>query len=117
MADIKQFIEDNNLKQVEIARFLGITEGSVSKMVKGLTSPSAVNLQKLLDNDRGWETASLAKPRAERNAEVSRLREEISSLKTQINDLREEKEWLKGLLEKLIDGRKLATNEKLNKIK
>ena len=59
MANIKQFLIDNDLKQVELARFLGITEASVSKMAKGTTNPSNANLQKILDNDRGWDTASL----------------------------------------------------------
>ena len=84
MANIKQFLIDNDLKQVELARFLGITEASVSKMAKGMTNPSNANLQKILDNDRGWDTASLFLKETRND---SYLREENRRLKAEVDRL------------------------------
>lgn len=91
MANIKQFLIDNDLKQVELARFLGITEASVSKMAKGYTKPSKENLQKILDNDRGWDTSALLQ-------KVGRK----SKIGGEITDLREENRRLKGEVDRLL---------------
>jgi len=87
MANIKQFIEDNGLKQVDLAKFLGITEASVSKMVKGYTNPSKENLQKILDNDRGWDTTSLLQKGGRNGGEIKYLREENRRLKGEVDRL------------------------------
>lgn len=87
MVNIKQFIEDNGLKQVDLARFLGITEASVSKMVKGYTNPSKENLQRILDNDRGWDTTSLLHKGGRNGGEIRDLKEENRRLKEEVSRL------------------------------
>jgi len=87
MVNIKQFLTDNSLKQVELARFLGITEASVSKMAKGYTSPSKENLQKILDNDKGWDTDSLLHKAGRNGGEMKDLREENRRLKQEVDRL------------------------------
>jgi len=87
MVNIKQFLTDNGLKQVELARFLGITEASVSKMAKGYTSPSKENLQKILDNDRGWDTDSLLHKASRNGGEMRDLKDENKRLKQEVDRL------------------------------
>ncbi|MBR5660565.1 MAG: helix-turn-helix transcriptional regulator [Bacteroidales bacterium] len=95
MANIKQFLIDNNMRQVELARFLGITEGSVSKMAKGITRPSGENLRKMMDNDKGWDTSSLL-------LEPGRTMER-SDLKEENRRLRKEVDRLLSIIERLTD--------------
>lgn len=87
MVNIKQFLTDNDLKQVDLARFLGITEASVSKMVRGYTSPSKENLQRILDNDRGWDTSALLQKVGRKGGEMRDLKEENRRLKAEVDRL------------------------------
>lgn len=87
MVNIKQFLADNGLKQVDLARFLGITEPSVSKMAKGYTSPSKENLQRILDNDRGWDTSALTGKPSGKGGELRDLKEENRRLKAEVDRL------------------------------
>lgn len=53
------FLAVNGLKQKDIAEYLGISEASVSAYVKGKSSPSKPNLQKLLRNPQ-WDVTPLS---------------------------------------------------------
>lgn len=57
--DIKEFLYRNKLKQVDLARYLGVTEAFISRMAKGVGNPSKENLNKILDNPYGWDTTML----------------------------------------------------------
>lgn len=57
--DIKEFLYRNKLKQVDLAKYLGVTEAFISRMVKGLVKPSKENLAKILNNPHGWDTSML----------------------------------------------------------
>lgn len=57
--DIKEFLYRNKLKQVDLAKYLGVTEAFVSRMVKGAGNPSKENLTKILNNPHGWDTSML----------------------------------------------------------
>ena len=57
--DIKDFLYKNKLKQVELAKYLGVTEAFISRMVKGMGNPSKENLTKILNNPYGWDTSML----------------------------------------------------------
>lgn len=57
--DIKEFLYRNKLKQVELADYLGVTEASISKLVKGVSRPSKENLRKILENPNGWDVSML----------------------------------------------------------
>lgn len=57
--NIRGFLDANNLKQVDLARFLGISESAVSSMIKGKSNPSKENLIKILKNTRGWDVSML----------------------------------------------------------
>ena len=57
--DIKEFLYRNKLKQVDLAKYLGVTEAFISRMVKGLCNPSKENLTKIRNNPHGWDTSML----------------------------------------------------------
>ena len=57
--DVKGFLKANNLKQVDLAKFLGVSDVAISNAVKGKSSFSEENLNKLLKNDKGWDTSML----------------------------------------------------------
>ena len=57
--DVKGFLKANNLKQVDLAKFLGVSDVAISNAVKGKSSFSEENLSKLLKNDKGWDTSML----------------------------------------------------------
>jgi transcriptional regulator with XRE-family HTH domain len=59
MRDYKKFLKANDLKQVELANYLEITESAVSNVVRGKADLSEDNLNKLLENDRGWDVSML----------------------------------------------------------
>ena len=85
---VRQFIEDNGIRQVDLARFLGITPGSVSKMAKGITMPSAENMRKMMGNDRGWDTSALTgENRPDGKGDASALREENRRLRREVDRL------------------------------
>ena len=52
-------MKENHLRQVDLARFLGITESSVSSAANGRNNLSEENLSKILNNKEGWDTSAL----------------------------------------------------------
>lgn len=101
MTPIGLFLKTNHLKQVDLARYLGITEGSVSKMVKGSTQPSKVNMDKILSNDKGWDTTPLTNTIEQNEADIEETRKEIARLRQQIEELKEDKLRYWGLIMEL----------------
>lgn len=57
--DIRGFLEANNLKQVDLARYLGVSESAVSSMINGKSKPSKGNLIKIINNPHGWNVSML----------------------------------------------------------
>ena len=101
MTPVGLFLKTNHLKQVDLARYLGITEGSVSKMVKGSTQPSKENLHKILSNDKGWDTTPLTNTIEQNEAEADEIRREIERLRQQVKELKEDKLRYWGLIMEL----------------
>ena len=57
MTTIKQFLEVNDLKQVEVARYLSIGESFMSQLVKGSRPLPKNLLKRILENDLGWDVS------------------------------------------------------------
>lgn len=134
--DIKEFLYRNKLKQVELANYLGVTEASISKFVKGNSQPSKENLRKILNNSNGWDVSMLssgdgniiagnnnggnsvvtigsrsASKDRDLAARVTALEAENELLKTQVDLLRELSKSKDEQIELLkIAGRELAKN-------
>lgn len=101
MTPVALFLKTNHLKQVDLARYLSITEGSVSKMVKGTIQPSKENLRKILSNDKGWDTTPLTNTIEQNEAEAEEIRKEIARLRQRIEQLKEDGLCYRGLIMKL----------------
>ena len=57
--EVRDFLKVNGLKQVELARYLNVTEAAISNVVKGKSSFSTENLIKIKSNPYGWDTSML----------------------------------------------------------
>lgn len=110
---VREFLRVNKLKQVDIARYLGVTEAAISNVVKGKSDFSKDNLIKILENPYEWDTSMLKdspQPKlvadqipslsnteillrdllAERDNEIRALQEIIWDLKEEIGRLKGE---------------------------
>ena len=97
---VRDFLKANNLKQRELAKYLGITEAAISNVVKGKSSFSDENLIKILNNPNGWDVSMLTegqpqvateeKPSVE-NSLVEYLQRKIAELEGKIEKLNDEK--------------------------
>ncbi len=59
---LKSFLIFNDISQVELAEFLGISKGQMSKLVSGVARLQQEQLDKVLNNDKGWNTEFLTNP-------------------------------------------------------
>lgn len=57
--NIKLFRKRNSLTQENVAAFLGTTKGFISQVENGYTGLPQDKLQKLLENDKGWDLEGL----------------------------------------------------------
>ena len=60
--DIKKFLHDNGLKQIDLVNYLKISKPFASQLVHGKANLSVPNLNKLISNPYGWDTSALAAP-------------------------------------------------------
>ncbi|MBQ3813631.1 MAG: hypothetical protein II841_08705 [Bacteroidales bacterium] len=121
MDGLKSFLIFNDLSQLEVAHFLGISKGQMSKLVSGVARLQDEQLEKLLANPFGWNTEFLTNPmwgdlergklvadaggvaiqqNGKQNKigkvqaasdEVAALRKEIDLLRAQVEELKAEK--------------------------
>lgn len=95
---IREFLQQNNLKQVDLAKYLEISEPAVSALVKEKAQPSQENLTKILNNPYNWDTSALSQDstptKYTTDATVQRLTAEVAELKAQIK-------WYQNLIETL----------------
>lgn len=115
---VREFLKANNLKQRELAYYLGVTEAAISNVAKGKSSFSDENLIKILNNPHGWDVSMLtdqardSKPElvAEYRPHLSDVeillremlaeeRARVDALQERINELIEENARLKTLIE------------------
>lgn len=117
--NVREFLKANNLKQRELAYYLGVTEAAISNVVKGKSYFSDENLIKILNNPNGWDVSMLkdtqsrdSKPElvAEYKPQLSNVeillremlaeeRARVDALQERINELIEENARLKTLIE------------------
>ncbi len=122
MIDLKAFRKANNLKQDDIAAFLGTSRVFITLLENGRSKLPTDKLHKLLNNDRGWDTSALtthhgdvnigswnngdAKVSLTTNAtsdealKLALLEQENSLLKERLKDKDAEIAFLKSLLSK-----------------
>lgn len=59
MNKLKRFRAENNLLAKDLAAYLGVSKGYVSRMESDADPLPQNQLRKLLNNDRGWDTSAL----------------------------------------------------------
>ena len=80
------FLKANNLKQVEIAQYLGVSETYVSQIVKGDRKLPLAQVEKIKQNGHGWNVEALEEYALEKQSpetadpEVAVLRERVRLL-------------------------------------
>jgi transcriptional regulator with XRE-family HTH domain len=52
--DLRSFVFFNEISQKELAEYLGISNGYMSKLVSGTAKLKKEQLTKILNNDKGW---------------------------------------------------------------
>lgn len=97
---VRDFLNANNLKQVDIARYLGISEAAVSNVVKGKSEFSNENLIKILNNPHNWDVSMLTETEQPEGLVESKSddRNTIDRLFALIDNQREEIKMLLDLL-------------------
>lgn len=110
---VRDFLKVNNLKQVDLARYLCVTEAAISNVVKGKSEFSEDNLIKIVNNPHGWDVTMLTSnqpenPAIEKPEErgivdqlFTLLREEQASNKILLQLLKEKDEKIEALQEEL----------------
>ena len=98
--DIRAFLKANNLKQRELARYLGVTEAAISNVVKGKSDFSNENLIKIANNPHDWDTSMLTNHQPEVTTEekpaaesllLEYLQKKVAELEGKIEKLNNEK--------------------------
>jgi len=101
MEALKSFLFFNQLSQIEVAQYLGISKGYMSTLVAGRQSlPLALKI-KLIENDKGWNVeylkdeiwSKLESTKVETNVS------EVTKLKTENEQLRQQVKWLQSIVE------------------
>lgn len=88
--NVRQFLKANSLKQVDLARYLGITEAAISNVVKEKSEFSKENLIKITNNPYGWDTSMLeSQPQPEL---VANNTPSLSNVEILLRDMLAEKE-------------------------
>lgn len=110
---VREFLKVNKLKQVDLARYLGVTEAAISNVVKGKSEFSEENLIKIVNNPNGWDVTMLTSNQPENPMEeqpeersivdklFAILAEEQKSNKILLELLREKDEKIEALQEEI----------------
>ena len=104
--DIRGFLEANNLKQVDLARYLGVSESAVSSMINGKSKPSKGNLIKIINNQNGTHiggnnTVTMSTGNCALEKENASLRKENELLRSQLEKIEAEKQEYWEMIKKL----------------
>ena len=92
---VKVFLRTNRLKQVDLARLLGISEPFISQVANGTANLSFDNMEKLFDlaNEHGWDVSMLPSPTGEGTATYKML--------DALNEALKQNSRLIGIIEKM----------------
>lgn len=109
-ADLKRFVFENNIKQVELVEYLGLSKGYISLVVKGKKSLSRENFRKLIENPYGWDVSMLTQSEAGEPAQaqsdilIAELRSQIEKLEAKVDNLNQELGEKNALLKMMRQG-------------
>lgn len=98
--ELRDFLKINNLRQVDIARYLGVTEAAISNVVKGKSEFSKENLIKLQENPHGWDTSMLVE--SSKPELVAELKPNLSDIEILLRDMLAEERAKNDALQEII---------------
>lgn len=107
--DLKRFMFELGIKQSELAKYLGVSEGYISQVASGKKQLSNENLSKVLNNPFGWDTSMLIEIEPETpapsqggqdSAVVELLKEQNAELLAKIDLLNQQIGELRALLKR-----------------
>lgn len=99
MDELKIFRKNNNLTQDELGSYLGMKKSFISKVENGKEKLPDAKYQKLLFNDKGWDTSVLVNADNTIKDDSSDLRTRLAVLEKENELLREQNEFLKSMLQ------------------
>lgn len=106
MHSLKVFRKVNGITQNDLALYLGTTKGFISQVENGLSKFPIPMLNKLYNNDKGWETTHLPKMdksqtplQSEETLFDEATPEETPNIGTMINSIHSLCESIKSLVE------------------
>lgn len=102
---VREFLKANNLKQRELANYLGVTEAAVSNVTKGKSYFSDENLIKIINNPYGWNVSMLedTKSRDSEPEQVAEYKPQLSNVEILLRDMLAEKEAKIDVLQERIN--------------
>ena len=59
---LKKFIQKNNIKQKDLADYLGVGKAQISTLVNGKSAVPRKHIYRLINNNKGWDTSALTEP-------------------------------------------------------
>lgn len=104
MAGLRSFVFFNEISQKDLAEYLGVSKGYMSKLVSGSAKLKPEQLAKLLNNDKGWNTEFLIDDTWSRidsgefaDDEEAPSCNEIAALRKEVEMLREQNKKLESI--------------------
>lgn len=98
---VRDFLKANNLKQRDLALYLGITEAAISNAVKGKSDFSKENLIKIINNPNGWDTSMLTESTPQPSL-VAEAAPSLSNMEILLREMLAEKEAKIDALQEII---------------
>lgn len=102
--NIKDFRKLNGLTQEELGKFLDVKKAFISSMETGRCSMPKEKLQKILNNDMGWDISPIENSLTEVPmpvAEFRTLQSELLAARAELSLVKKELEMLKGHYSKI----------------
>jgi len=121
MIDLKAFRKANGLTQADVAQYLSVSAPFITRVETGSNKLPEDKLQKLINNDRGWDTTMLISVEHSGDnihqnggshnigkvtcevSEIAALKRENIMLRQQVEDLKEQNEKYWNMIEKLTE--------------
>lgn len=109
MIDLKTFRKANNLKQNDVADYLGVSFGFISQIERGERKLSASIAERLTNNDRGWvvpDGSAVAEPVPTYGQTAQNWPAIVADLSAKIGEQNAQIDRLLTIVEQLTAGKK-----------
>lgn len=105
--DFKRFMFEGKIKQLDLAKYLGVSEGYISQVASGKKQLSDENFSKVLNNPFGWDVSMLTQAKTQsRDSKpelVAEQKPQLSNVEILLRDMLAEKEAKINVLQERIN--------------